>query len=261
MPRCSVVSPASVRTTTRSSLCGWTKSMTVASPRDPSTRSVISKCGCTMLHRTAAGRAGREPQVGLQPLVDAGRPGPFLRAGVDQFRLAAGPPAQRAVGVQPVAAEVHQRAAGEVERPARVAVVRLGHRDQRVDALQLAQLAGVEEREQPLHHRVEQVVEPLHHRDARLLRGVADLRGLLRGGGERLLREHVLARRRPRRGSTDRGTRSAAGCRPPPPRGRPALRRRSRSPARRRARRRRPRRASGRGPQPSRAGCRWRAPA
>ncbi len=141
--------------------------MTVASPRVPSTRSVISNRGWAMLQRTAAGRPGREAQVGLQPLVDPGRAGAFLRAGVDQLRLAAGPAAQRAVGVQPVAAEVHQRAAGEVERPARVAVVRLGHRDQRVDALQLAQLAGVEEREQPLHHRVEQVVEPLHHGDAR----------------------------------------------------------------------------------------------
>ena len=141
MPRCSVVSPASVRTTTRSSLCGWTKSMTVASPRDPSTRSVISKLRVHHAAAHRAGRPGREPQVGLQPLVDPGRPGPFLRPGVDQFRLAAGPAAQRALGVQAVAAEVHQRAASEVERPARVAVVRLGHRDQSVDALQLAQLA------------------------------------------------------------------------------------------------------------------------
>ena len=139
--------------------------MTVASPRVPSTRSVISNRRVDHAAAHRAGRPGREPQVGLQPLVDAGCAGPFLRPGVDQLRLAAGPATQRAVGVQPVAAEVHQGAAGEVERPARVAVVRLGHRDQRVDALELAQLTGVEQREQPLHHRVEQVVEPLHHRD------------------------------------------------------------------------------------------------
>src|SRR5207253_3112191 len=82
--------------------------------------------------RYRAGRAGREPQLGLQPLVDAGCTGPFLCAGLDQFRLATGPPAQRALGVQPVAAEVHQGSAGEVERPAWVAVVRLGHRDEGV---------------------------------------------------------------------------------------------------------------------------------
>ena len=133
--------------------------MTVASPRDPSTRSVISNRGWAMLQRTAAGRAGREPQVGVQPLVDAGCTGAFLRPGVDQVGLAAGQATQHAVGVQPVAAEVHQGSAGEVERPARVAVVRLGHGDQRLDVLQLAQLAVGEEREQPLHQRVEQVVE------------------------------------------------------------------------------------------------------
>jgi hypothetical protein len=135
---------------------------------------------------------------------------PVPCAGVDQFRLAAGPPAQRAVGVQPVAAEVHQRSAGEVERPARVAVVRLGHRDQRVDALELAQLAGVEQREQPLHHRVEQVVEALHHGDAGLLRGVADLHASSAVEANGFSTGHACRPRR-RRGSTARGTRLGSG--------------------------------------------------
>ena len=40
------------------------------------------------------------------------------------------------MGVQPVAAEVHQRSAGEIERPAWITVVRLRHRDERFDALE-----------------------------------------------------------------------------------------------------------------------------
>ena len=188
-----------------------------------------------MLHRTVPVAPDGNRRSASSHSSTPGAPA-FLRPGVDQLRLAAGPAAQRAVGVQAVAAEVHQRAAGEVERPARVAVVRLRHRDQRVDALELAQLAGIEECEQPLHHRVEQVVETLDDGDPGVLRRGADLDGLLRGGGERLLRQNVLARRRRRPGSTVRGTRSAAGCRRPQPRGRPARRRRSPSPARRRAR-------------------------
>ena len=146
-----------------------------------------------MLHRRRAGGAGREAQVGVEPLVDPGCPRPFVRPGVDQLRLAAGPAAQRAVGVQPVAAEVHQGTACEVERPARVAFVRLGHGDQRVDALQIAELAGIEQREQPLHHRMEQVVEAFDHGHPGGLCGGADLGRLVGGGGERLLGEDVLA--------------------------------------------------------------------
>ena len=50
------------------------------------------------------GRPGREPQVGHQPFVDAGRTGSFLGTGVDQFRLPAGPPTQRAAEAAAAAA-------------------------------------------------------------------------------------------------------------------------------------------------------------
>src|SRR3954447_425745 len=52
--------------------------------------------GHAAVHR--AGGAGWEAQVGLQPLVDPGRPGTFLRPGVDQLRLTTGPATERTVG-------------------------------------------------------------------------------------------------------------------------------------------------------------------
>jgi hypothetical protein len=67
--------------------------------------------------------------------------GPVAAAGGDHPGRAAGPGGQHPVGMQAVAAQVHQRAAGQLQRPARVVVG--GGRDDHVDldAAQLAQLA------------------------------------------------------------------------------------------------------------------------
>ena len=61
------------------------------------------------------GGAGGELEVRLGPRVDAGSAGALGARGVDEAGLAAGEVAEDALGVQRVAAEVHQGAAGQVE--------------------------------------------------------------------------------------------------------------------------------------------------
>ena len=97
------------------------------------------------------------------------------------------------MGVEAVAAQVHQRAAGQLQRPARVVVG--GGRDDHVhlDMAQLAQLARGQQLVQAAGHRVVEVVEALQQGHAGRGGGVADLAGLLGVAGRGLLGQHVLA--------------------------------------------------------------------
>ena len=83
------------------------------------------------------GGAAGERQLGLDPFVHAGMAGPLAAPGRDQHRRTAGPRREHPVRVQGVAAEVHQRPTGELERPARILLGRGRHRDRRLDLAQL----------------------------------------------------------------------------------------------------------------------------
>jgi hypothetical protein len=139
------------------------------------------------------GDAGRVHEVGVQPLVHLRRAGALTGLGVDDGRLAAAPFRECAVDVQRVAAEVHQGAAGEVERPARVARPGVGPEHVRLDAGQLAQLPGCQQLAQPLHDGVVEVVEAVGDHDAGPVSGVAYLDCFVGVGRERFLRQHVFA--------------------------------------------------------------------
>ena len=85
-----------------------------ASPRDPTTRSDMSQWSLAMLHRAQAGGAGGELEVRLGRLVDAGSAGALDPGGGDQPGLPAAEVTEDALGVQRVAADVHQGTAGEL---------------------------------------------------------------------------------------------------------------------------------------------------
>jgi hypothetical protein len=142
--------------------------------------------------RRVAGNAARQLQLDVQPRVDPGVPlagprGNDLRCTVERRP-------EHPQRVQPVAADVHEPAAREVQPPARVAVVRRRHDHVDLDLAQLAQLARPEQLVQAGVQRVVGVVEPLHQRHPRRGRGVAHLPGLVRVARRRLLGEDVPAR-------------------------------------------------------------------
>ena len=83
--------------------------------------------------------------------------------------------AEPAHDVQAVAAEIHQRPAGHLERPTRVGGVGCGHRHPHLDVVHIADRAVDGNLERAARHRMEEIVEALHHRDARGLRGVGNL--------------------------------------------------------------------------------------
>jgi hypothetical protein len=148
--------------------------------------------GCHVAAR-GTGDSGREGQVGVQPFVDPGHAGAFTSLSVDDLRLTAGPLRQNAVGVQRVAAEVHQRATGEFERPTWVVCAGSGHEHVRLDPGQLAQLPGCQQLAQTVHDGVVEVMEAVGDDDTRPVSGVAHLDGFHGVGRERLLRQDVLA--------------------------------------------------------------------
>jgi hypothetical protein len=97
------------------------------------------------------------------------------------------------VGVEAVAAQVHQRAAGQLQRPAWVIVGGGGDDQVDLDLTELAQLAGGQQPVQAAGHRVVEVVEALQQGHAGRGGGVADLTGLLGVAGRGFLAQHVLA--------------------------------------------------------------------
>src|SRR4029450_5982166 len=103
----------------------------------------------------------------------------------------AGPGREDAVGVEGVAAEVHEGAAGQLQRPAGVAVGGGGNDGAGLDPPQLPELAGGEQLPPAARDRVVQVVEAFQHGHAGRGGGVADLGGLGGVAGRRLLGEHV----------------------------------------------------------------------
>ena len=94
--------------------------------------------------------------------------------------------------MQRIAAEVHERATGECEAPARVVGLGFGHLHHDLDTLEGAQGAVFEQAEHAAGDGVEEVVESLHdHRaaDARRLAHHLGFGGVAR---ERLLGQHCL---------------------------------------------------------------------
>jgi hypothetical protein len=97
------------------------------------------------------------------------------------------------VGVQAVAAQVHERPTGQLERPAGVGIGRRGDDHVDLDMLQAAQLAGTEQLVESAGHRVVQVVEALQQGHTGRGGGVADLAGFGGVARRRLLGQHVFA--------------------------------------------------------------------
>ena len=115
LPRCSVRVPALVVTTSRSSLCGLTKSLMTASPvrADQPVTHLVMIAG-----HVAPGGTGdtvRELQFGGDPLVDTGVSFPLRAGRGDHGWFTAGVRREHALGMQAVTPQVHQRAAGQVE--------------------------------------------------------------------------------------------------------------------------------------------------
>ncbi len=137
--------------------------------------------------RAQAGRTAGKAEFHVAPFVDTCIA--FLGVRTNDRRVA-----EPAHDVQAVAAEIHQRPAGHLERPSRVGGVGCGHRHPHLDVVHLADRAVGRQLERSAHHRMEQIVEALHHRDARCPRGLGDLLRLGEVARERLLGEHRLAR-------------------------------------------------------------------
>ena len=134
-----------------------------------------------------AGRARREDQIDVDPLVDPGQTDAFAAASGDERGWAARPWRQHPVGVQAVAAKVHQRPAGQRQGPPRVLRLRGRNGHDGLDPFEVAQLTGSEQLMKAPRHRVVEVVKALDHDHARTLAGLAHLGGLVGVTGERLL--------------------------------------------------------------------------
>jgi hypothetical protein len=139
------------------------------------------------------GRAAGEGELSIHPFIHARPTGALASSGVDQLWLAASKGGQHAMGVYSVAAKVHQRPAGEIERPAGVTVGRRRCSGEGLDVPELPDLARGQDRVRAQHDRMEQVVEPLDRRNriggASRVPHLARLAGV---GCEGLLAEHVF---------------------------------------------------------------------
>ena len=203
------------------------------------------------------GGAGGELEVRVGPVVDAGSAGAFGARGVDQAGLAAGEVAEDALGVQRVAAEVHQGSAGQLERPSRVVRRGCGHEHGALDVSQRAQLAVGEQR-----HQASASAGGRGSGTPRTAPATCPAPGPAPGRPRRRCwRTASRSGRACRRGSLPCSRARAgcwrAGCRSPRPRGRRSRRRTSRGPARRRGSRRRSRPGPGHARRPRRGACRW----
>jgi hypothetical protein len=65
-------------------------------------------------------------------------------------------------GVEHVAAKIHRRSTGQLQRPSRIAIWRAGDAQLDIDLLDVTQLAGGDELTEPLIHWMMQVVEAFH---------------------------------------------------------------------------------------------------
>ena len=138
----------------------------------------------------AAGRAGdssQEGEVGMQPFVHSRCTGAFAGPCLNDLRLSAGPFPECPVGVNGVAAEVHQRTAGELEGPARVARAGVRHEHVRLDVGELTELAGCQQVAEAAKDGVVEVMEAVGDHDAGLVSRVAHLSRLKGVGREGLV--------------------------------------------------------------------------
>ena len=141
-----------------------------------------------------------DPQVDVAAGVDAGialdrSRGDDLGRGTDDL-------AHGAHDVQAVAAQVHQRAAGQFKLPAGIVVARSGHPHVDLDVAQFAKVPERDQFQQSAGHRVIAVVERLHHRHTRGLCGRGHFARLVGVAGVRLFGQHRLAG--PHRGDVPR---------------------------------------------------------
>src|SRR5512132_1970214 len=120
---------------------GWTKLAAVASPRVPVMRKGQRSRSPAILQRAVPVAPLGNWRSASSHSSTPGVAGTLAAAGRDEAGWAAGPGGEDAVGVEGVAAEVHEGAAGQLERPAGVAVGGGGDDGGDLDPPQLPELA------------------------------------------------------------------------------------------------------------------------